>query len=91
MTAGQLDAALAGKPTVPTQAFGQAAFEQLRVAQAAYAVGQHAGKRQVGLIARQTQGQGAKGLGHGSAVDHRQHRHAEMPRQIGRASCRERV
>jgi len=30
-------------------------------------------------------GQRAEGLGHGRAVDHRQHRHAETPRQVGGA------
>jgi hypothetical protein len=57
------------------------------MAQSAYAVGQHAGKRQVRLIARQAQGQCAKGLGHGGTVDHTEHRHAEMPRQVGAGRC----
>ena len=53
------------------------------MAQRADAVGQHAGERQVRLIARQPQGQRAEGLGHGGAIDHTQHRHPKMPRQIG--------
>ena len=32
---------------------------------------------------RQAQGQGTEGLGHGCAVDHRQHRHAKVARQVG--------
>ncbi|KAF1060887.1 MAG: hypothetical protein GAK45_02392 [Pseudomonas citronellolis] len=82
VTAGQLDAALARQPAIPAQTFGQATFEQLRMAQAADPVGQHASEWQVRLVARQAQGQGPEGLGHGRAIDHRQHRHAEMPRQV---------
>ena len=82
MTTRQFDGGFAGQRAIPTQAFGQAAFKQLRVTQGAHAVGQDTGKRQVRLIARQPQGQGTKGLGHGGAVDHAQHRHAEVPRQI---------
>ncbi len=53
------------------------------MAHGADAVGQHPGKRQIGLVARQPQGQRAKGLGHGGAIDDRQHWHAKMPRQVG--------
>ena len=53
------------------------------MAQGPHPVGQHAGERQVRLIARQAQGQGAESLGHGGAIDHPQHRHAEMPGQVG--------
>ncbi len=49
---------------------------------AADPIGQHAGERQVRLEALQAVGQRAEGLGHGRAIDHRQHRHAEAPRQI---------
>ena len=52
------------------------------MAHGADAIGQDPGKRQVRLIARQAQGQRAKGLGHGGAVDHAQHRYAEMARQV---------
>jgi len=53
MTARQLDPGFPRQRTVPTQAFGQAAFKQLRMAQRAHAVGQYTGKRQIRLIARQ--------------------------------------
>ncbi|MOA33332.1 hypothetical protein D3C78_1546190 [compost metagenome] len=82
VAAGQFDAAFAGQAAIPAQALGQAAFEQLRMTQAAYPIGQHAGERQIGLVPRQAQGQGTEGLGHGGAVDHRQHRHAEVARQV---------
>ncbi len=52
------------------------------MAQGADAIGQHAGERQVGLIARQPQGQSAERLGHGGAIDHAQHRYTEVPRQV---------
>ncbi len=83
MAAGQLDIGFPGQGAIPAQAFRQAAFQQLRMAQGTNPVGQHPGKRQVRLVARQAQSQGAEGLGHGGAIDHPQHRHAEMPRQIG--------
>ena len=82
MAARQLDPGFPRQRAVPTQTFGEAAFEQLRMTQSADAVGQHPGKRQVRLIARQPQRQCTKGLGHGGAIDHTKHRHAEMPRQI---------
>ncbi|MNF78337.1 hypothetical protein D3C84_605160 [compost metagenome] len=83
MPTRQFDPGFPGQRAVPAQPLSQAAFEQLRVAQRADTIGQHAGKRQVRLITRQPQGQCAKGLGHGGAIDHPQHRHTEMPRQIG--------
>ncbi len=52
------------------------------MAQGADAVGQHASEWQVRLILRQAQRQGAKGLRHGGAVDHAEHRHTEVARQI---------
>ena len=83
VAAGQLDPGFAGQRAIPAQALGEAAFEQLRMTQRTDAVGQHPGERQVRLVTRQAQGQGTEGLGHGGAVDNAQHRHAEMPRQVG--------
>ena len=83
MTAWQFDAGFARQRAVPTQAFGQAAFEQLCMAHGANPIGQYPGKRQVRLITRQPQGQRTKGLRHGGAINHTQDRHAKMPRQIG--------
>ncbi|MNH11710.1 hypothetical protein D3C79_712320 [compost metagenome] len=83
VAARQFDAGFSRQPAVPAQPFGQAAFEQLSVAQGTDAVGQHPGKRQVRLIARQAQGQGTEGLGHGRAIDHRQHRHTKMTSKVG--------
>gem|GEM_PF-2764139 len=51
---------------------------------AADPIGQHAGERQVRLEAAQPVRHGAEGLRHGRAINDRQHRHAEAPRQIGR-------
>ena len=83
MAARQFDPGFPGQRAVPAQTFGQAAFKQLRMAHGPDAVGQDPGERQVRLVTRQPQRQGAKGLGHGGAVDHRQYRHAKVARQVG--------
>ncbi len=83
MAAGQFEADFPGQCAVPAQAFGQAVLQQLRVAYRADAIGQHAGERQIRLIARQAQRQCAKRLRHGRAVDHTEYRHAKMPGQVG--------
>ncbi|MNP21382.1 hypothetical protein D3C76_1139970 [compost metagenome] len=51
--------------------------------QGADAIGQYPGKRQVRLITRQAQGQRAKSLGHGRAINDGKYRHAKMARQVG--------
>ncbi len=50
--------------------------------QGADAVGQYPGERQVRLIFRQAQRQRTERLRHGGAVDHPEHRHAKMSRQV---------
>ncbi len=55
--------------------------------QGANAIGQHTGEWQVRLVARQAQGQGTKGLGHGGAINDPEHRHTKVPRQVGARRC----
>ena len=51
-------------------------------------VTEHARKRQIRLERRQAMGHGTKGLRHRRTINHRQHRHAKVPGQIG---CRRRA
>lgn len=83
VAAGQLHLGAARQGAVPADPVRQAVADQVAVALAADAVAEDAGERQVRLVGGQAHGQGAEGLGHGGAVDHPQHRHAEVPRQVG--------
>ncbi|MNF76667.1 hypothetical protein D3C84_587870 [compost metagenome] len=83
VTARQLHFGTARQRAVPADPVRQAAADQVAVALAAHPVAEDTGKGQVRLVSGQAHGQGAEGLGHGGAIDHAQHRHAEAPSQIG--------
>ena len=69
----------------PVGRLTQPALQHLGMALTRHAVGQNACPGQVRLVMPQAIRQRAKGAGHGRRIDNRQHRHAKVPRQIGRA------
>ena len=69
----------------PVGAVAQAIAQHLRMPLAAHAVGQHTRPGHAGAVVLQAKGQRAKSARHGRCIDHRQHRHAKVLCQVGRA------
>ena len=69
----------------PVCAVTQAIAQHLRMPLAAHAVGQHTRPGHAGAVVLQAKGQRAKSARHGRCIDHRQHRHAKVLCQVGRA------
>ena len=73
---------IAQQRAVPAHARRQRGAQHRHMRRAPGPVGQHAGERQAGPIARQAVGHRAEGLGHGPGVDDRHDRNAEERRDI---------
>ena len=84
MTARQANFGTARQGAVPADRGRQRITQNFAMPCAANPIAEHPGKWQIRLKGRQTMGHGAKGLGHGRAIDHRQHRYAEVSCQISR-------
>jgi len=95
MTLGQREADIAPQATQPASvdAAGRLAqvvtahrgLQHLLVPLAGHPVGQHARPGQARAVVAQAVHQRPEGAGHGAGVDHRQHRNAQLHRQVGRA------
>ena len=80
---GQGDISVAGQPAQTGQIRREALRQQLIVPLAGGTIGEGAGEGQARAVAGQAQRQGAEGLGHVGAIDHRQDGDAEQARQVG--------
>jgi hypothetical protein len=74
---------IARQRAVPGDIGRQALFQQFGVVRAADAIGERRVQRGAGPVVLQTEGNGAKAVGHRRTVDHGEDRQAELARQVG--------